>query len=209
MQLSFFSDTANLVYVITILVLLFLPFICYIVLRVHLFSIICFWGFAGLIGFNMYSDNYYSYGYAGYDAKILSSLSVNINTFKKHEHRVPVEKDFYLSSFLNDSIYFDVKEGEKVFNPLMNSDFKMVNKQKSLSFIFTKLYDTNSFMETGQDYRYCLSFPKFINNDNGNTFKNIKLSINDHEIDYTKETENSMKDICHYGKPNSYIITFF
>lgn len=210
MQLSFFSDTANLVFIIIIIGLLFLPFICYKLFHVHLSSIIFFWGIALLIGFNTYLNNYQNYGNFRYDVKTLSSLSVNINTFKKHENRFPIEKDFYLSSFLNNSTYFDIKDGLKVFNPLIDSDFKIVNKPKSLSFIFTKLYDKNSFMETGKDYRYCLSLPELFNSDEDKTFKNIKVFINNHEVDYKKETIESMreKDICHYRKTNSYTITF-
>lgn len=208
--LTFFSEWFNIVGIILIICF----FICIIFTiksknldKIGKFFIIAYL-FVMMIALSdsIYSKNYKDYPQLKNDIEILSYLSVNINTFKKHEDRLPKEKDFYLSGFLNDSRYFQKINGEKIFNPINKSDFKIINNESSLSFSYTNNYDNTSFIETGYAYRYCLNFPLKLND---NDFKQIKISINGKEVDYKKMTEESMKDICYSDKPNSYSLTFF
>lgn len=166
-----------------------------------------YWFMSFIIGWFIYMNNYIDSDPLYQDRNTLSEIAININTFKKHEHKTPTERDFYLSGFLNNSSYFKTKDGEKIFIPLQQEDFKLTDNKKSISFNYTNKYDNTSFIETGHAYRYCLSFPeafKYVND-----FKDVAISINGKEIDYKKATEESMKDICYSDKPNSYTLTFF
>ena len=210
-KITFFSDWINIVFVILI-ICIFIGIIFSIkskeLDKTAKFFLIAYL-FAMVIGLSdsMYSKNYKDYPPLKNDIKTFSYLNVNINTFKKHEHRLPKEKDFYLSGFLNDSGYFQIVNSEKIFNPINKSDFKIIDNDNSLSFNYTHNYDKTSFIKTGQAYRYCLNFPvKLKEMEN---IKDVKITINGKDIDYKKATKESMKDICYSDKPNSFTLTFF
>lgn len=166
-----------------------------------------YWLISFIIGWFIYMNNYKDSDPLLEDRYTLSKIAININTFKKHEHRLPKERDFYLSGFLNNSSYFTIKNGENIFIPIQHEDFKLTDNENSISFSYTNNYDNTSFIETGHAYRYCLSFPEAFRN--VDYFKDINVSINGKEIDYKQATEESMKDICYSDKPNSYTLTFF
>lgn len=206
MLLSFFSEWFNILSIFIVVILIY--FYCgkpqnkaEIISNVFMSLIM-----VSTFGYVLYLKNFDSETSAT-DVYALSNISVNINTFKEHEHRLPKEKDFYLSGFLNDSQYFKIKDGKKVFNPIFDSNFKLIDNDLSLSFNYTKNYDETSFIETGEAYRSCLNLPLRLNENNN--FQKIKISINGKEVDYKKATKESMKDICYLGKPNNYQITFF
>lgn len=164
-----------------------------------------------IFGSMFYSANFISDLNSDLDSYYISKVSVNVHTFKRHENKFPEEKDFYLSGFLNDSDYFYVKDGEKIFNPLYNShhtpDFKITNENNSVSMNYSLDYDKTSIITTRSVYRYCLNLPAELNE--LKNIKGMKISINDKNFDYKKATKESMKDICYSDKPNHYKITFF
>lgn len=208
MELSFFSERFNILIIFIIVILIY--FYCRkpqnkaeIISNIFISFIMI-----SIFGYVLYLKNFDSETSA-IDVDTLSNLSVNINTFKEHEDRLPKEKDFYLSGFLNDSQYFKIKDGKKVFNPIFNSNFKLIDNVLSLSLNYTKIYDETSFIERGEAYRSCLNFPIRLNKDNNFNFQQIKVSINGKDFDYKKATIDSMKNICYLGKPNNYQITFF
>ena len=211
MQLSFFSDSDN---IISLIIFLFALLFCLFIITRKLlegmekaFIVGIIFSFTFMSGYQAYLDNFVKYSDLYYNIKTISNLNININTFKEHEHRLPKEKDFYLSGFLNDSEYFQIEDNKKIFNPISNSDFIIKDNFDSLSFIYTKNYDKTSFIKTGQAYRYCLNFSSKLNE--SSNFKNIKISINGKDFDYKKATKESMKDICYSDKPNSFTLTFF
>lgn len=209
MELNFFSDWTNIVSVLFLFLFTFLCFICLCLESKnkldkffnYFIVLFLFLGGSHLI----YYDNYETED-SIYQASTLSDLSININTFKEYENRLPKTKDFYLSSFLNDSQYFEIKDNKKIFSPIHNSNFILKDNIDTLSFSYTKNYDDKSFKETGKAYRSCLNFPINLRNFN---FEQIKVSINGKDFDYKKATKKSMKDICYLDKPNNYQITFF
>ena len=209
MELSFFSDIENIIILIISIVLLLLSFF---IIKTKLdsmekaFLICVLYFFVFALCYENYLNNFVRTPYLYSNIQTISNLRININTFKEHEHRLPKEKDFYLSGFLNDSQYFEIKNNKKVFAPIHNSNFKLKDDIDSLSFNYINYYDKQSFIQTQQAYRYCLNYP--LNLINGN-FEKIKVSINGKDFDYKKATKESMKDICYLGKPNNYQITFF
>lgn len=211
MQLSFFSDGLNIFFTILIIVLLLVPFFLIEYkdkVIAKFFSFFMVWSSTFIIGMLVYLVNFVSESPTFKDdITTLSTLSVDVNTFKKYENKLPREKDFYLSSFLNHSEYFLIKDGEKIFNPIQKSDFKIIDNEKSLSFSYTNDYDQTSFGKTGQAYRSCLAFTKNLRKHD--SFKDIKVAVNGHDFDYKKVTPEFMKDICYSDKPNHYLITFF
>ncbi|EBP7731401.1 hypothetical protein AQ515_19065 [Salmonella enterica] len=211
-QLTFFSDWSNIIRVI--IIIFFIMLSLYVMFEKTFYTIKQKIGMIFMIGLvsimfggTVYIDNYIDTDPLYQDRNTLLEIAININTFKKHEHKTPTEKDFYLSGFLNNSSYFKTKDGEKIFKPIQHKDFKLTDNEKSISFSYMNNYDNTSFIETGHAYRYCLSFPEAFKD--VNDFKDIAISINGKEIDYKKATEESMRDICHSDKPNSYTLTFF
>lgn len=211
-QLTFFSDWSNIIRIIIIIFFIMLSLYVmfekpFYTIKQKIGMIFMIWLCSIMFGGTVYIDNYIDSDPLYQDRNTLSEIAININTFKKHEHKTPTERDFYLSGFLNNSSYFKTKNGEKIFKPLQYKDFKLTDNEKSILFSYTNNYDNTSFIETGHAYRYCLSFPEAFKD--VNDFKDIAISINGKEIDYKKATEESMKDICYSDKPNSYILTFF
>lgn len=210
MELNFFSDLVNILCIIFIVFMIIFPFILIklepdeSLLFKFLVIVLCFFVAYGVATI-VYKQNFKAENSA-LDMYTISNLRININTFKEHEHKLPKEKDFYLSGFLNDSKYFEIKDNKKIFAPIHNSDFKLKDDSDSLSFNYTNYYDNTSFISTGQAYRYCLNFPINLRD---NKFEQIKVSINGKDFDYKKATIESMQDICYLGKPNNYQITFF
>lgn len=210
-QVTFFSDWSNIIGVFFITLFIICSFWMMFdktnTIMEKILFFFMYWFMSFIIGWFIYMNNYIDSDPLYQDRNTLSEIAININTFKKHEHKTPKERDFYLSGFLNNSSYFKTKDGEKIFIPLQQEDFKLTDNKKSISFNYTNKYDNTSFIETGHAYRYCLSFPeafKYVND-----FKDVAISINGKEIDYKKATEESMKDICYSDKPNSYTLTFF
>lgn len=210
-QLTYFSDWSNIMWTM-LLICILIGIIFSIITKKFdkiekILAITCLSFMGSGLAETLYSQNYTGTFPLRDDIYKLSYISININTFKKHEHKVPSEKDFYLSGFLNDSVYFHIVNGEKTFNPINKSDFKIIDNDNSLSFRYSNLYDKTSFKKTGQAYRYCLNLPVQLKE--MENIKDLKIFINGKEIDYKKSTEESMKDICYYDKPNSYTLTFF
>ena len=211
MALSFFSEWSNILSIMFIAFLIIFPFILIKlekeeILSHKLVAILAMLFLAFGTSVIVYKENFELENSAS-DVYTLSNLRIDINTFKEHEHKLPKEKDFYLSGFLNDSGYFQIVNSEKIFNPINKSDFKIIDNDNSLSFNYTHNYDKTSFIKTGQAYRYCLNFPvKLKEMEN---IKDVKITINGKDIDYKKATKDSMKDICYSDKPNSFTLTFF
>lgn len=210
MALSFFSEWSNILSIMFIAFLIIFPFILIKlekeeILSHKLVAILAMLFLAFGTSVIVYKENFELENSAS-DVYTLSNLRIDINTFKEHEHKLPKERDFYLSGFLNDSKYFEIKDNKKIFAPIHNSDFKLKEDNDSLSFSYINYYDNKSFIDTGKAYRYCLNFPINLNN---NKFEQIKVSINGKNFDYKKATIESMKDICYSDKPNHYKITFF
>lgn len=210
MLISFFSDIINLVIIILIISCLILPTIL-VKLKKDNYSLglFFFYPIAIFLAYSLYKGNVVNDLGVKTDMLIMSDVSININTFKKHEHRIPREQDFYLSGFLNESRYFYIENGEKIFNPLRPVNFKVSDNEGTLSFSYTREYNKKSFLKTGQAYRYCLNMPEALHEYGQGSFKNAKFFVNDKELDYKKATVESMKKICHYTQPNNYTITFF
>ena len=212
-----FSFASNLVHVFFIILIASLLFFVIkkssgLALKERLIVIISTFTLTSFFGSFLYYEVFYSEN-SGYDVRDLAIISLDINTFKEHENRLPNEKDFYLSSFLNHSKYFEVKDGKKIFNPIPKSDnpvaasdLKINYNDDSISITYTKKHN-KSFIQTGQAYRTCLNFPLRLNQ-KSDYFKQSKISINGKDVD-KKTTEESMKNICYLGKPNQYQITFF
>ncbi|HAK9392140.1 hypothetical protein EA184_14960 [Escherichia coli] len=74
---------------------------------------------AAFVGWIFYDINFVGDANADIDAHRISDISVNIETFKTYENKLPTEKDFYLSSFLNNSMYFSIENGKKQFTPFI------------------------------------------------------------------------------------------
>ena len=211
MELTILSDNMNIFLIFAIMVFFVLGILLIVNKKECRFlSVPCFL-LSFLFGFTFYSANFIHDSNSDRDSYYISKVSINVHTFKRHEDKFPEEKDFYLSGFLNDSDYFYVKDGEKIFNPLYNShhtpDFKITNENNSVSMNYSLDYDKTSIIMTKSVYRYCLNLPAELNE-----FKNIKgmkVSINDKDFDYKKATTESMKNICYSDKPNHYKITFF
>ncbi|EQO38519.1 hypothetical protein G714_04299 [Escherichia coli HVH 39 (4-2679949)] len=164
-------------------------------------------GCAALFGKGFYDLNFVKDGYADSDGYSISNMSVNISTFKFHEKRLPQEKDFYLSSFLNDSRNFSVENGKKIFTPLFPSrPVSIINKDNSLYINYTYKYDKESFASKGNVYRYCLNLPGILKEKEN--IKDMKMSVNGKDFDYKTATKESMKDICYSDKPNTYSLIF-
>lgn len=211
-QLTFFSDWSNIIKIFFII--LFIMFSFFIMFEKTFYTIkqkigiiFMIWLCSIMFGGTVYMDNYIGSDSLYQDRDTLSKIAININTFKKHEHKTPTERDFYLSGFLNNSSYFKTKDGEKIFIPIQHKDFKLTDNENTISFSYTNNYDKTSFIETGHAYRYCLSFPEAFKDIND--FKDIAISINGKDFDYKKATKESMKDICYSDKPNHYKLTFF
>lgn len=214
MSFSFMSNVVHILFIVCIVSILFL-FIkksSGLLLKEKFIIIISGFLVTGMIGSLMYYEIFRSEN-SGYDVRDLAIISLDINTFKEYEHRLPHEKDFYLSGFLNHSKYFEIKDGKKIFNPIpksdnpvATSDLKINYNADSISIAYTKKYG-KSFLQIGQSYRTCLNFP-FRLNQKSDYFKQSKISINGKNVD-KDTTEEAMKNICYLGKPNQYQITFF
>ena len=102
-----FSFASNLVHVFFIILIASLLFFFIkkssgLALKERLIVIISTFTLTGFFGSFLYYEVFYSEN-SGYDVRDLAIISLDINTFKEHENRLPNEKDFYLSSFLNHS----------------------------------------------------------------------------------------------------------
>ncbi|EBP7731402.1 hypothetical protein ABRF56_002933 [Salmonella enterica] len=173
----------------------------------RVFFIVSSLGCAALFGKGFYDFNFVKDGYANSDGYSISNMSVNISTFKFHEKRLPQEKDFYLSGFLNDSRNFSVENGKKIFTPLFPArPVSIINKDNSLYINYTYKYDEESFASKGNVYRYCLNLPGILKEKEN--IKDMKMSVNGKDFDYKTATKESMKDICYSDKPNTYSLIF-
>lgn len=211
MEFTILSDNKNIFLIVITMFLLVLGILLIINKKETRFlSFPCFL-LSFLFGSTFYVGNFINDLNSDQDSYYISKVSINVQTFKKHENKFPEEKDFYLSGFLNDSNYFYVKDGEKIFNPLFNSrhtsDFKITNENNSVSMNYSLDYDTTSIIMARSVYRYCLNLPAELNE--LKNIKGMKVSINGKDFDYKKATQESMKNICYSDKPNHYKITFF
>lgn len=210
-QLTFFSEGTNIAAVaFIILIIMGCIFVLIsktykVMKKIGIITLLGFYSF--IFGTTIYMQNYVYASSLLADGYTLSDIAININMFKKHENRVPKERDFYLSGFLNNSLYFKTKNNEKIFTPIEHEGFKIIDNDKSVSFSYTNNYDKTSFIETGQAYRYCLYLPEILQTTD--SLKDVNISVNGKEIDYKTAKEESMKDICYSDKPNSYTLTFF
>lgn len=162
---------------------------------------------AAFVGWIFYDINFVGDANADIDAHRISDISVNIETFKTYEKKLPTEKDFYLSGFLNNSMYFSIENGKKLFTPLYFSrPVQITNHDNSLSMIYTYNYDEKSFLVSGRVYRYCLNLPGILKEKEN--IKDMKMSVNGKDFDYKTATKESMKDICYSDKPNTYSLIF-
>ncbi|EKM7654162.1 hypothetical protein PVE54_001088 [Salmonella enterica] len=133
-QLTFFSEWSNILgafFIISFIICFFIAIIektNTIIDKIFFGSVYCLASF--IIGWLTYMNNYTD----------SDPLYQDRNTFKKHEHKIPTERNFYLSGFLNNSSYFKTKNGEKMFKPIKDKDFKLTDNENSTSFSYTNNY---------------------------------------------------------------------